>query len=40
MRKHQTEDCEEIEMECDFKSVGCDFTKVSGFTGNGVFLTF
>ena len=29
MRKHQTEECEEIHVECDFKSIGCDYTKVS-----------
>jgi hypothetical protein len=29
MRKHQTEECEEIDVECDFKSIGCDYTKVS-----------
>jgi hypothetical protein len=29
MRNHQTEECEEIDVECDFKSIGCDYTKVS-----------
>ncbi|CAB4038435.1 TNF receptor-associated factor 3-like [Paramuricea clavata] len=29
MRKHQTEECEEIVVECDCKSIGCDYTKVS-----------
>ncbi|CAB4044037.1 TNF receptor-associated factor 3-like, partial [Paramuricea clavata] len=27
MRRHQTEECEEIDVECDFKSIGCDYTK-------------
>ena len=29
MGKHHTEECEEIQVECDFKSIGCDYTKVS-----------
>lgn len=28
MNKHQAEDCEEIQLECDFKSIGCDYTEV------------
>ena len=28
MGKHQSDECEEIEVECDFKSIGCDYTEV------------
>ena len=28
MSKHQADECEEIELECDFKSIGCDHTEV------------
>ena len=24
LKKHEVEECEEIPVECDFKSVGCD----------------
>ena len=28
MGKHQTDECEEIQAECDFKSIGCDYNEV------------
>ena len=28
MSKHHTDECEEIQVECDFKSIGCDYSEV------------